>query len=520
VGLQELAALVAAGRVRTPQELQRAKLEYCRRNGAITLPRNSDILNLMSSAERGRFLDLLRTKPTRTASGVAVVAAVTSPAPCPHGRCTFCPGGPEVGTPQSYLGTEPAIRRAAALGYDPFAQVSNRLEQLRVIGHATDKVELVVIGGTFTARSLDYQRGFLKGCIDALNGRPSPDLTRALEANEGAANRCVGLAVESKPDCFVGPEVERSLEMGLTRIELGVQSVHGDVLAASHRGHTDAHTRAATARSKDWGLKVGYHMMIGLPRGGPRRDLESFDRILREEAYLPDHLKIYPTLVVEGTPLHGMWRAGAYEPPSVEEVVEVLVRVKAKLPPWVRIQRIQREFAAPDVRGGIRRSDLRYLVSRAMADRGLRCPCLRCREVGLRGLSAGQLDLELKRSDYRASGGREVFLSFEDVQGDAVAAYLRLRLSPDGTAFVREVKVVGTSVPLHESRRGDWQHRGLGRRLMVEAMGIARGEWGCDALLVTSGVGVREYYRSVAGRLGLESWTEPHGHVALGLRRT
>jgi elongator complex protein 3 len=326
--------------------------------------------------------------------------------------------------------------------------------------------------------------------------------------------------VESKPDCFVGPEVERSLEMGLTRIELGVQSVHDDVLAASHRGHTDAHTRAATARSRDSGLKVGYHMMIGLPRGGPRRDLESFDRILREEAYLPDHLKIYPTLVVEGTPLHGMWRAGAYEPPSVEEVVEVLVRVKAKLPPWVRIQRIQREFAAPDVRGGIRRSDLRYLVSRAMADRGLRCPCLRCREVGLRGLSAGQLDLELKRSDYRASGGREVFLSFEDVQGDAVAAYLRLRLSPDGTAFVREVKVVGTSVPLHESRRGDWQHRGLGRRLMVEAMGIARGEWGCDALLVTSGVGVREYYRRVAGRLGLESWTEPHGHVALGLRPT
>lgn len=513
VDLTPLVKALAAGAIGDGDELHRAKMELCRSQRGRP-PSNAEILAALPDDLRSRVKPLLRLKPVRTASGVAVVSAMTSPAACPHGKCTYCPGGPDWGTPQSYVGSEPAARRAAAAGYDPYLQVASRLRQLREIGHEVDKVDLIIIGGTFTSRPEAYREAFVRGCFDAMNGFPSATLAEAQAANEAAAVRCIGLTVETKPDWFLGPEVEHSIALGTTRVELGVQSLRDPVLLAVHRGHTDGDTRRATARAKEAGLKVCYHMMPGLPGTDPQGDLEDLRRLFLEEVYRPDMLKIYPTLVVPGTSLHRQWQMGLFREMDLEAAIDLLVRFKADLPPWVRIQRIQREIPAAQISAGVRRGDLRSLVAERMRAEGLHCRCLRCREVGLRrGPPPRREDLVEGRCDYRASGGREVFLSVEEPSGDVVVAYARVRGNADGRAFLRELRVFGQLVPLAEPPGEQWQHRGLGRALLARAEAIARDEWGCRDLLVTSGVGVRPYYRAYARARGSEARIVPPGYI-------
>lgn len=492
-------AFIGALQERPPaskDDLQRMKIRLARSHGLAALPSDSAILERLTPQVRDGLVDFLRVKPARTASGVAVVTVMTAPHACPHGVCTYCPGGPHVGTPQSYVGSEPAVRRAADHHYDPRDQTIARLRSLRAIGHDTDKVDLIVLGGTFTALEPSYQEWFIKGCLDGLNGFDSPSLVDAQDANESAVARCIGLTVETKPDRFIGREVEESLALGTTRVELGIQSTHDDVLEGVHRGHTDAQTRESMRRAKDAGLKVGAHMMPGLPGSDLDRDLESFRLLFEDPAYRPDFLKIYPTLVLPGTALYGLWKSGRYTPMRTEEAVELIARVKAIIPPWCRIQRVQREIGAPDIADGTKRGDLRVLAKERLRSQGLDCRCIRCREVGFRGVPPRPEALTLLRTDYESSEGVEIFLSVEDPDRAVLVAYARMRITTD-VATIRELKVFGRVVPIHETAGERWQHRGFGRRLMGECERTAREDFRAKAMRVTSGVGVRGYYRAL-----------------------
>ncbi|MCA1813943.1 MAG: tRNA uridine(34) 5-carboxymethylaminomethyl modification radical SAM/GNAT enzyme Elp3, partial [Halobacteriales archaeon] len=382
-----LAALVQ-GEARSKEEVHRLKSRLAREHGARSIPTDASLLRALPEPDRARLAPLLRTKPARTLSGVAVLTVQTPPEACPHGTCVFCPGGPAwqgVGTAQAYTGHEPAALRAARAGFDPSAQVAGRLEALHGNGHAVDKCELIVQGGTFPARS--DQEPFVQGCLDAMNGFPgapqrSASLAEAQARNESAHARCVGLTVETKPDVCSDADIARMLALGVTRVELGVQSTWDDALLATNRGHTVQDSIDATRRLKDAGLKVCYHLMPGLPRNDEARDLASLARIFDDPGFRPDKLKVYPTLVVPGTALHAMWRAGRYEPCSEERAIRYLVALKERCPPWVRIMRVDRDIPTHQIAAGPMRTNLRELALAELAKQGKRCRCIRCREAG------------------------------------------------------------------------------------------------------------------------------------------
>lgn len=495
----ELLRRLLDGTIRDKEELQRAKVELCREHRLSALPPNSATLARVSGRDRAAVEAVLQRKPVRTLSGVAVVAVMTSPAPCPHGKCIFCPGGVESGSPQSYTGKEPAARRGAFYGFDPFEQVRGRIEQLEAIGHGTDKVDLIVMGGTFTSRPWEYQEEFVKRCFDALNGSPSSDLEEAQSRNETAPHRCIGMTVETRPDALTAEQCAASMRLGMTRVEMGVQVLDDAILRQVNRGHGLEAVVDATLAAKRHGLKVCYHIMPGLPGSSPDRDVESFRRMFEDPAFRPDLLKIYPTLVVKGTQLHEMWSRGEYRPYTTDEATEVIARMKELVPPYARIQRIQRDIPVPLIEAGVDKGHLRELVKERMREHGTRCRCIRCREVGLMGITHYD-DGAVRPSEevYEASGGREHFLSFTLPEQDALVGYVRLRTGDGPVAGIRELKVFGKLVPLE--REGDgWQHRGYGRDLVARAEERAREE-GCTGIRVTSGVGVRRYYAALGYR--------------------
>ncbi|MDI3482963.1 MAG: elongator complex protein 3 [Candidatus Methanomethylophilaceae archaeon] len=491
--LRRIVADIDAGRVGGREELQNAKLKLCRELGLSRVPSNSEILGQLDASQRKRLRPLLMNKPVRTLSGVVAVAAMTSPYPCPHGRCAFCPGGVEGGSPQSYTGKEPAARRGARNDFDPYRQVSDRLRQLRSIGHDTDKVDLIIMGGTFTSRDPVYQEDFVKGCFDAMNGLPSHSLEEAHFLNEFAPHRCVGMTLETRPDAFGDEQLARALRLGTTRVEFGVQILDDEVLMAMNRGHGVDAVRDASCRAKEAGLKVCYHLMPGLPGSGMDKDLASMRRIFDDSDFRPDMLKIYPTLVIKGTPLYKMWEEGTYRPYSLEEGVELVAEMKAMVPEYVRIQRIQRDIPAPEIEAGIYKGDLRMLARQRLEETGRSCRCIRCREVGQLGRTLDpEKNIVQKETVYEASRGWEHFITLE--QDDAIIGYVRMRINSDDQAAVRELKVFGRASPLGEE--GEWQHRGFGQRLLHVAETTAVEE-GASSVRVTSGVGVRPYYASL-----------------------
>ncbi len=513
--LDELAEMIISGKIRNKDELNREKVKVARKHGLDRIPSNTEILHRIPEERRDEFNHIIRIKPTRSLSGVAVVAIMTSPYPCPHGKCIYCPGGPDNGTAQSYTGHEPAAMRAEQNHFDPYLQTTNRIAQLEEIGHPTDKIDLIIMGGTFTARPYEYQMEFVKGAFDGMNGSVSEGLEEAQRLNETASHRCTGLTVETRPDWFMEKEIENSLRLGATRVELGIQSTFDDVLEAVNRGHTVADSIRSTKLAKDAGLKIVYHMMPGLPGSDAEKDLESFRRIFTDSDFMPDMLKIYPTLVVEGTELYEMWKRGEYGPLDTDAAAELLIKVKEIVPPWVRIQRIQRDIPTQYIVAGVKRSDLRGYVQQLMRERGKRCNCIRCREIGHVNSDIGPEDVSLVRREYDASGGREVFLSYEGPDMELVG-FVRLRMVPEDSwkdetrdygAIIRELKVFGSQVPIGDEPKGRWQHQGYGKKLVEEAERIAKDEWESSGLLVMSGVGVREYYE----KLGYERVSEYMG---------
>ena len=488
------------------EDVNRVKREVCREHGLDQIPGNAEVIRVLRPGEAERLLPILRRKATRAASGVTVVAVMTEPRPCPHGRCAYCPGGPSEGVPQSYTGHEPAAMRGAQNGYDPAKQVTSRIKQLRAIGHNIDKVDLIIMGGTFPAAPADYQERFVRGCLDALTGQRSSSLVEAKRLAETSEIRNVGITVETRPDCVGVEDVDRMLGLGVTRVEVGVQNVYDDIYELVERGHTVRDVVEATQTLKDSALKVCYHMMPGLPGSTPKRDLEGFEAVFTDPRFRPDMLKIYPTLVIRGTKLYDWWRQGRYRPMSTEEAVELVARVKEMVPPWIRIMRVQRDIPAPFIDAGVDKSNLRQLVWERMRERGSRCRCIRCREAGHRAREGVEPDpdrLEVARRVYEASGGVENFISVEDWEADALVGFLRLRIPSDGahrpeveagSALIRELHVYGRMVPVGARLSGAWQHRGWGAALMAEAERIAFEDYDARKVVVMSALGTKRYY--------------------------
>jgi len=456
-------------------------------------------------------------KPVRSISGVVVVAVMTKYFPCPHGRCVYCPKGSGL-TPQSYVDLSPVALRAQRLDYDPYLQTTSRLRAYESMGHEPSKVELIVIGGTFPALPKDYQEWFVKRCFDALNSYPgapleSRDIEEAHQMNEGARARCVGLTVETRPDHADKDVADFLLRLGVTRVEVGVQTVYDDVLERIKRGHKVRDVVEATRTLKDAGFKIVYHYMPGLPGVDLERDVEGFKELFENPDFRPDMIKVYPTLVVPGTELYEMWLRGDYKEMDDSKAMEFLLRVKPIIPEWVRVIRIQRAIPSSCVAAGVRSNNLREEVKREMEKLGLKCRCIRCREVGFallrRGTRPQDLDLKVKTRVYGASGGLEYFISFEDEGQDLIAGYVRLRmpsrpwrpeLTEKPTAIVRELHVYGPEVPVGCENEDAWQHKGLGKKLMAEAERIAVEELGAKRLAVISGVGARPYFYSLGCR--------------------
>jgi len=440
-------------------------------------------------------------KVTRTISGVTPVAVMTPPLPCP-GRCVYCPTFPEI--PRSYTEQSPAVLRASRNAYRPEAQVAERLRTLRLLGHPTDKVELIIMGGTFPALPREFQEGFIKACYDALNGSSSRTLEEAQSLNETSEHRCVGLCIETRPDFCGREEIGEMLRHGATRVELGVQTLDDEIYQLIKRGHTVEDVVQATRRLKDFGFKVYYHWMPGLPGASPEKDLELTERLFSDPRFRPDGLKLYPTLVIRGTELERWYEEGRYTPYGREELLDLLIGIKRLIPKYVRIARVMRDIPPWYIVAGCRDLALRDSLKKRLAELGMECRCIRCREFGHRrrdGRPTGSPEV-MARMDYEASEGREVFLSIEDEYG-TVFGLLRLRkpfiLGPEW-AVVRELHTFGPEVPLG-SRAGDAvQHLGIGRRLLSEAERIAHKEWNVSRLAVLSGVGAREYYRRLGYR--------------------
>ena len=411
----------------SPSRLEHLKIEVCRAHHSPVIPKNSAILAATEPGERERLRDLLLLKPTRTLSGVAPVAVMTSPAPCPHGKCLPCPGGPDhpFGTPQSYTGEEPAALRAREHGYDPYLQVKARLDQFQALGHHVDKAELIVMGGTMTARSPSYQREFVAGCLRAMNesggARSTADSFEELaHENEGARVRCVAMTFETRPDYCGEEHVGRMLSLGVTKVELGVQQVDDRILALNRRGCRVEDAVEANRLLRDSGFKVGFHVMPNLPGASLADDERMFQALFSDERFRPDFLKIYPTLVTPGSAIEDLYLQGGYQPYPEPDLVDLIARAKAMLPPYVRLQRVQRDIPAKLITAGSIHGNLRQMGRARLGELGGSCRCIRCREAGRNSPEGAPV---IENLSYRCCGGREHFISA--VAGDALIGYAR-----------------------------------------------------------------------------------------------
>ena len=445
-------------------------------------------------------------KFARTISGVTPVAVMTLPMKCP-GQCVYCPT--YSATPRSYTPESPAVLRAKNCDYDAKKQVELRLRVLTEMGHPTDKVELIVMGGTFLAYPRDYQYQFIKGCFDALNGRESGTLEEAKQLNETAGHRCTGLCIETRPDWCRQEEIDRMLEFGATRVELGVQTLDDEIYRLVRRGHKVEDVIKATTLLKGHGFKVHYHWMPGLPGSSPERDLELSGRLFRDESFKPDGLKLYPTMVVEGTELERWYRDERYHPYDASTMIDLLAEIKSIVPKYVRISRVLRDIPTKFIVAGCKDS-LREVIKRRMEQQAIECKCIRCREYGHRARDGREIgEPRMVRMDYEASGGKEVFLSFED-ENETLFGLLRMRVQSKpipglgqeikgNLAIIRELHIYGPEVPLSGRKEEAAQHKGLGKVLLREAERIASDEFQVQLMVVLSGVGAKEYYRSEFG---------------------
>ncbi len=568
------------------EKIAKLKLRLCKTHKIKKVPTDIAMFMHADAEQIKKFRRRLQTKPNRSLSGVAPVAIMTSPANCPHGRCTMCPGGlnSEWGdTPQSYTGAEPATMRGMRAGYDAYLQVFNRLEQYVVTGHHPDKVDLIIMGGTFPAREDDYQEEYVWSAFKAMNDFSEQFYDKAGELkleyfkeffelpgeigeekrtkriheklhilkgkigttstlleeqtrNETTTIRCIGLTIETKPDWSFLKHANKMLLQGCTRVELGVQSVYDEPLKLIHRGHTVADNKKAIQILKDLGFKVNYHMMIGLPeadtnnderivrnqivgeqqtvdglnystknegRLSKEKDIEGLQTLFTDSDYRPDMIKIYPNMVMPKTKLFLDYKKGLFKPVELEEAADIIAEFLPTIKPYCRLMRVQRDIPTYRTIAGVDKTNLRQYVDIKMKEKNVRSNDIRAREIGRRKLTS-PLEPELIIEEYKASGGKEFFISYEDKKQEILVGFCRLRFPgkqlreefTPTTAMIRELHVYGQAVNVGGEDQSSSQHKGYGKRLMAEAERTAK-ENGYDKMLVISGVGVRKYYEKL-----------------------
>jgi len=447
-------------------------------------------------AEDGELLQKIRMKPMRTLSGVTTVTVLTKPYPCP-GKCIFCPT--DVRMPKSYLPDEPGAMRGLEHHFDPYAQVASRITALEAVGHPTDKIELLILGGTWSAYRRDYQEWFVRRCFEALNGGAEGNLSEQQAINETAAHRNVGLVIETRPDEIDRKELAWLRRLGVTKVQMGAQSLDDRILAMNQRGHTVERTRQAVALLRAAGFKVVLHWMPNLHGATPQSDREDFSRLWND--FCPDELKIYPNQLLANAELYEVWQRGEFRPYTTEELVELIADIKPGVPRYCRINRVIRDIPSTNVVEGNKRTSLRQDVLVELTRRGVRCQCVRCREV--RGATIAPEVLRLDDLVYPVGAAEEHFISFV-TPDDRLAGFLRLSLpgadSPEtgladlqGAALIREVHVYGQALAVGAESAGAAQHIGLGTRLLAQAEEIARAH-GFQKLAVIAAVGTRRYY--------------------------
>ncbi|MBI2548095.1 tRNA uridine(34) 5-carboxymethylaminomethyl modification radical SAM/GNAT enzyme Elp3 [Candidatus Woesearchaeota archaeon] len=538
----------------TRGELEAKKLLLCRKHSMRRIPTTIEVYLHASDADGVLIRPYVQTKPTRTGSGVAVVATMTKPFNCPHGSCTFCPGGLNSffgDTPKSYTGREPSTMRGRRNEYDAYRIVFNRLEQYILLGQNPDKVDQIIMGGTFTAFPLAYQQDYVyysfkayndfsqlfyeNGVLNlsafkaffelpashndkhdqyreqritekilAIKDKEKKTLEEEQTINENSFIRCIGLTIETKPDWAFAAQGIKLLDLGATRIELGVQTIYDEVLKKVNRGHTLADTKKSIADLRDLGFKLNFHMMPGLPgkegkRLSKEEDLVSLKTLFTDEAYQPDMLKIYPCLVMPGTALERDYKTGIFQPLTTPEAAELIVEAKQFVPEYCRIMRVQRDIPTYVTEAGVDKTNLRQYVDQLAKQQGIRCRCIRCREARTLAINATP---QLIIREYNASKGKEFFISIE--AEDSLLGFVRLRLPPRSlhsaitlqSGLIRELHVYGSAVAIGTRETAKVQHKGIGKQLMAKAEDIAKIQ-GKKKMVVISGIGVREYYRKL-----------------------
>lgn len=521
---------------KNPEKFLDFKKKFCGEH-KIPQPTNADlreIYNMLVLNEKIKNSPILEkamlSRAIRTQSGVAVVAVLTKPSTCP-GKCIFCPT--EKDMPKSYLSNEPAVMRAIMNKFDAYNQVQSRLNALELNGHSTEKIELIVMGGTFSHFPKAYQKKFITDCFRGANEYDHKNiktlkhksngnnLQTEQKKNETAKHRIVGLTLETRPDYIDEKEIINFRNLGCTRVELGVQSIYDDVLIKNNRGHLVDKTIIATKLLKDTGFKINYHMMPGLLGSTLTKDFKMFQELFTNSNFQPDMLKIYPTVVTKNSQLYTIWKNGQYKALTDKEFAKLIIKIKNEtIVPYTRIQRLVRDVPMPSIEAGPTVSNLRQIIEKETT-----CPCIRCREI--KGEYKLDDEIILDRIDYDASGGKEIFLQFVSPDKKKLYSLLRLRIPSSvchlersecgvkgskikkiemipalkNSAIIREVHTYGKLTNINQTDKSSAQHIGLGKKLILEAEKIARDEFGLKKIAVISGVGVRNYYRKNGYRL-------------------
>ncbi len=451
---------------------------------------------------------LLKTKKMRSLSGVAIITISTKQYPCP-GQCIYCPT--EKAMPKSYLSNEPAIMRAILNKFDPYKQTANRIKDLKISGHPTDKIELIVIGGTWSFLPAQYRKWFIKRAFDAANEKTSKTLKQAQMLNEKSNNRIIGLTVETRPDFINEKEIAMMRELGVTRVEMGIQSIYDNVLKLNKRGHSVEKSIVATKLLKEAGFKICYHLMPNLMGSTPQKDLAMFKEIFRNSDFQPDLLKIYPCVVLKESKLYKSYLKGEYKPYPEKTLNQLMKKIMLEIPYYCRMQRVIRDIPATSIIAGSKTSNLREMIDREITKKGERCKDIRSREV--KDLYDPKEKIQLFRIDYDASDGKEIFLSWENKDRTKLFSLLRLRIPEhvlkqqpffikelEKTALIREVHTYGQLLGIGQKSIAA-QHKGLGKKLVAEAERIAKKEFQLKRIAVISGIGVRDYYRHLGYKL-------------------
>lgn len=448
-----------------------------------------------------KLKQFLIRRQVRTLSGVTPITVLTKPYSCP-GKCIYCPTEPKM--PKSYLSNEPAAMRAKLNKFDPIKQVKMRIEALENNGHMVDKIELLILGGCFNYYPKYYQKDFIKKCFDVCNQAKTKNLEQAFKKNETAKYRIIGITIETRPDLINEKEVKWFRELGITRVQLGVQHLDNNILKKNKRGHTVEQTIKATKLLKQAGFKIDYHIMPDLPHSTPAKDLKMYKELFTNPDFQPDQLKIYPTIVNQYAPLYKLFKKGFYKPYSTNELKNLLTKMKLATPYYVRINRLIRDIPKQSIVAGNPITNLRQVLQAELSKKKLICKCIRCREAKQDAVNLKQAKLFTIK--YPASGGTEYFISYENKNRTKLYAFLRLRINKDiqnnfipelkNAALIRELHTYGQLVPTGDRNKNKIQHTGFGKRLMKIAEDIAKKQ-GYKKIAVIAGIGVRPYYKKL-----------------------